>query len=241
MTPECIALANRLSEHFTVILPLFFGEPNESLSMLSRVFSLQPDFCIYTPGCVSPIVGWLRDFCRHIQSSSQTQRIGVVGNCLTGSLVLSLIADPGIAAPVMSQPALPIPIPGTKKQKSDLGLNSYDLERAKRRVEEEKIQILGFRFSNDWISPKDRFSALKAAFPRHFEPYEIQSPNSKYGIASGAHAVLTAEYRSSPDEHPTRLAYERLIAFLAWRLYGPDRLCGRPVESSDISPSPCNH
>ena len=221
MTPACIALANRLSLDFTVVLPLLFGEPGDSLSMFSRVFALRNDFCFFTPSCVSPIVEWLRDFCRDIQASSHTQRLGVIGNCLTGGLVLSLLADPGIAAPVMSQPALPLPIPGTLKQKSDFGISSNDLERAQHRVEEENIQILGFRFSKDWISPKERFDALRAAFPMHFEPYEILSPNPKYSISSGAHAVLTAEYRPSPDNHPTQLAYERLVAFLAWRLCRP--------------------
>lgn len=218
MTRECIALANRLSANFTVLLPLLFGEPGEDRSILVRLFSLGPDFSLFTPGCTSPIVGWLRDFCRHIQATSKSPRIGVIGNCLTGGLVISLIADPGVEAPVMSQPALPWVLPGTKKQKGDLGVSANELAAAKRRIQDQNIQILGFRFSNDWICPKERFEALKTAFPNHFEPYEISSPNMKQKISSGAHAVLTAEYRDTPANHPTLLAFERLVAFLAWRL-----------------------
>lgn len=34
MIPECVDLARRLAEHFTVYLPLLFGEPNQPLSPL---------------------------------------------------------------------------------------------------------------------------------------------------------------------------------------------------------------
>ena len=218
MTTRCIQLANRLSTSFTVFLPLLFGEPGEDQSMLARMFSLRADFCLFQPSCTSPIVVWLRDFCCHVESNSAGKRVGLIGMCLTGSLVLSLLAYPGIAAPVMSQPALPLPIPGTAKQKYDLGVSADDLERARRRVYAENIQILGFRFSNDWICPKDRFDNLKATFPKHFEPYEIPSPNQRYRIGRGAHAVLTSEFCPEPEDHPVLLAYERLYAFLAWRL-----------------------
>lgn len=220
LTRECLALADRLSEMFTVFLPLLFGEPGDSGALLRRVLSLQQGFCLFTSDCSSPILTWLRAFCRHVQASSPRQRIGLVGNCLTGSLVISLLADPGIAAPVMSQPALPLPIPGTTAQKRSLGVSPEDLRLAKARVEAEDIQILGFRFSKDWISPRDRFETLKAVFPAHFEAYEIQSPDPRYRISSRAHAVLTEEYRALPEDHPTHRAYERLVAFLWWRLGG---------------------
>jgi hypothetical protein len=69
------------------------------------------------------------------------------------------------------------------------------------------------RFSNDSISPPERFAAIAAAFAANFEGIVIPSPDAGWGIPANAHAVLTENF-SDADGHPTRHARDRVVAFL---------------------------
>jgi hypothetical protein len=99
-----------------------------------------------------------------------------------------------------------------------LGVSLEELASAKARVEHTGLPILGLRFSNDWICPSARFDRLKKEFGEKFNAIVVQSPDDRFGIGKRAHAVLSKEYHASPDDHPTRLAYLRVVEFLNSRL-----------------------
>lgn len=70
MIPECVDLARRLSEHFTVYLPLLFGKPNQPLSLLKTLqytaqICISHEFYCLAKNQSSPITDWLKQLCQH--------------------------------------------------------------------------------------------------------------------------------------------------------------------------------
>ena len=81
------------------------------------------------------------------------------------------------------------------------------------------------RFSNDRISPAERFDALRTTFGTAFRPFLRHStegidlsPDNPYGLQQNAHSVLTAEYKSDPPDNPMRQARDAVREFLKERL-----------------------
>ncbi len=132
---------------------------------------------------------------------------------------MTLMLEPAVIAPVLSQPSCPMPLPGlAKKNGPEIDISPADLERVKQRVDEEDLSIIGLRFSADGFCPKERFAGLKQKFGDRFEAIEIDSsPGNAYGFGKMAHSVLTMEYKAEPG-FPTKQAMDRVIAFYRERL-----------------------
>lgn len=233
MIPECVDLARRIADAgFTVYLPLLFGQPDKPLSfpnMLARTVQLciSQEFYCFAKHRSSPITDWLRALCRKIHQDCGGKGVGVVGMCLTGGFVLSLMADDSVIAPVLSQPALPLGI--TASHKAALGVSPKDLELAKSKAK-KGIPLLALRFSGDIISPPEKFNTLRQEFgdtPETIEKspelcwkrgpaletIEVNSTsNNPFKIPRNSHAVLSLGYRG-PD-HPTNRVFQRVIEFL---------------------------
>jgi hypothetical protein len=147
--------------------------------------------------------------------------------CLTGGFALSLMADDSVIAPVTSQPSLPFGI--TSAHKKALGISPEDLNDAKERTK-NGVPILALRFSEDKISPPEKFVTLRQEFGTETETMENtaelcwkkgtvletmvvnSSPNNPYNIPQSSHAVLTLGYRE--QSHPTNRVYQRVVEFL---------------------------
>jgi dienelactone hydrolase len=216
MTPRFINLARTVADAgFTVHLPLFFGEPGEEHTVLSLArLCISREFRLFARGGGSPIVDWLRAYGRNIFAKNGGRAIGVVGLCLTGNFAIALLADAFTLAPVAGEPSLPFAI--TAAGRASIAVTDEDLARAQAR-NKAGVRLLCLRFSNDCISPRERFAAIEASFPANFEGIVIPSPDARWGIPTNAHAVLT-EHFSDADGHPTRHARDRVIAFLKERL-----------------------
>lgn len=232
MTPECVDFANRLAEHgFSPHLPLLFGKPGEQVSAttMARV-CISREFRVLASRRTSPAAELLRDLCGEVQrresvGGAPCAGVGAIGMCLTGGYVLTMMADPAVLAPVLSQPSLPLPVwgPGRARRKAALGIAPEDLEEAKAR----DVPLLALRFTNDWVCPHERFETLAREFPR-LETHPVESPDPENGIGKRAHSVLTAEYgkleervrrdpRAIDPDHPLREAFRRVVDFLNTR------------------------
>jgi Dienelactone hydrolase family len=111
MVPECVRLGEAIAAAgYSIYLTLFFGSPGPvSVPVSSTIrLCLLREFNLWKTGQKSPITDWLRGLARHVRNQGDTGPIGVIGMCMTGSLALARMADGGIAAPVVSQPALPL-------------------------------------------------------------------------------------------------------------------------------------
>jgi dienelactone hydrolase len=214
LTPQCVALANRLvGRGFHIHMPLLFGEPcqDSPLQSFARL-CVSREFHLFSRNETSPIANWLRVLCREVRRRTGAPGVGVIGLCLTGGLALVLIAEDTVPAAVASEPSLPLPVPFTG-YKAALGMESSDLAASRARMARDGRRILALRFRADPLCTEERFTSIATELGQGVELVVLDSPDPAHGVGKCAHAVLTKEYRDEID-HPTRLAYETLIDFL---------------------------
>lgn len=220
MTPPCIAFARELADkEFTVHLPLLFGEPGDDKSIFFLPqLCISHEFRLFSTGGGSPIVSWLRALCNDLKEANGGHGIGVIGMCLTGNFAISLLADDAVLAPVASQPTLPvavIPALQTDEARASLSVAPQDLHDALQRPD---VPLMCLRFSQDRLSPHERYEHLGYLFGPRLQGIEIDSrPGNQYDIPNHAHSVLTQDFVDAAG-HPTRLARDQVIAFMRSRL-----------------------
>lgn len=223
--PGVIDFANILVDSgFTVFLPELFGTTGKPVSggyvagtMIKLCIS--KEFKLLAAHESSPVTEWLRALARDIHAELGGRGIGAIGMCLTGNFALSLAVEPALMAPVLSQPALPLPT--NKDRKAALAISDGELKTIQRRVETENYKVLGLCFSADPKVPRERFETLKQELKQGFEAIEIDSSKGNpHGIKPGAHSVLTVDLVREAG-HPTQQALDRTLAFLHERLDAP--------------------
>ena len=220
--PGVIDFARRLiAAGYTVYLPSLFGRPAAPATGREVVRSML-QVCVareFTKLAdrTSPVVGWLRALAASAYRECGEPGVGVVGMCFTGGFALATALEPSVVASVMSQPAMPGPI--GDRGRAALGLDADDLSTITARANDD-LRVLGLRFTNDRGCPPERFKTLWATLGASFEGIEIDSsPGNAAGIEPSAHSVLTISLVDEPG-HPTRVALDRVLTFLAERLRG---------------------
>jgi len=220
--PGVIDFANILVDNgFTVLLPELFGTTGKPVTngyALSTMLKLciSREFKLLAAHESSPITDWLRALTRKLHAELGGPGVGAVGMCLTGNFALSMAVEPGLMAPVLSQPALPLPT--SKIRRGALAVSGEELATIQRRVEQEDYKVLGLCFTADGKVPRERFATLKQELKEGFEAIEIDSgKGNKHGIKAAAHSVLTLDLVREAG-HPTEAALQRVLAFLHERL-----------------------
>jgi len=206
---------------FTVVMPNLLGTAGRAVTLGYALNSMlraciRREFAVLAAHRSSPICDWLRALCRHMHAELGGPGIGALGMCLTGNFALSLMMEPVLLAPVLSQPGLPFPVGAERKRA--LHLSPEELCTVRRRVREEGCPVLGLRFTGDPLCPPERFETLRRELGERFEGIEIDSntvPDSQ--TPSGPHSVLTEDLRDD-DGHPTAQARDRVLAFFRERL-----------------------
>lgn len=226
ITPEVIACAQRIADAgFAVYMPHLFGTPERPVSIpyalgeMARAICIRREFACLARGRSSPVTTWLRALARDVHAECGGPGVGAIGLCLTGGFALTLMLEPAVLAPVLSQPSLPMPLPGLARRNGpEIDIAPADLERVAARLEREDLSVLGLRFTADAFCPKARFDGLRARFGPRFEAIEIDSgPGNAHGFGRMAHSVLTAEFRDE-EGFPTCVAMDRVIGFFRERL-----------------------
>ena len=238
LNAETLELAKRIGSHgYRVYVPLLFGQlkdnPADRLFAIAHMVKKEDDpFWLAGHADVErPVVRDIAAIARSIVGENRPMHLGVIGLCFTGMLPLALLGQeeplPELVAPVISQPALPFPSCGEARTHS-LGISEPELERARQRIVAQNLEILGFRFEKDQVSPWQRFARLnwelnQVPGSRHFLDQTLMA--ARYhdvdGLPPRAHSVLTGEYRRWTCGHPepaTHYAYRELIAFLDAKL-----------------------
>jgi len=142
--------------------------------------------------------------------------VGVIGMCFSGGFALASAVEPAVLAPVASQPSVPFPISGAHKR--DLGMSDREQAAIAERVRTEGLCLVGLRFSEDSMSPGDRFAELEKAFGAGWRAVPLNSePGNPDGIGKREHSVLTSADVDEPG-HPTNRARAEITAFLQERL-----------------------
>jgi dienelactone hydrolase len=211
------AVANR---GMTAILPSLFGSPGRPPSNVYALASMaracvSREFTLLATDRSSPVTQYLRELAIHEHASCGGLGVGVVGMCLTGNFALAMSVDPIVVAPIMSQPALPLPL-GSRRRRA-LGVTPEDLDVVRGRTD-QGLCVMGLRFSEDSKVPVERFAFLRETLGDGFLGVEIDSSASNaWGYAQSAHSVLTEDFVDT-EGSPTRRALDQVLDFLATRL-----------------------
>ncbi len=224
ITPAVARFARRVvDEGFFVAMPDLFGEAGRrpsvpySLRTMAKA-CISREFRVFGTGGRSPITDWCRALARDVHARRGGPGVGAVGMCLTGNFALSMMLDPCMIAPVLSQPSLPAG-PG-RARRADLHISPEELVQVTRRAREAQQPVLAMRFTHDILCPRARFAALEREFGDLAETIEIDSgPGNPHKNPRWAHSVLT-EHLVDEAGHPTRQALERVLSFLHERLDG---------------------
>jgi dienelactone hydrolase len=220
--PGVLALGNHLVENgFTVACPSLYGTPGApgvrpgAVPVMLRG-CVAKEFAAFATNADRPVAHYLRALARDLNEKTPGRGVGVIGECWSGGFALAAAVDDSVIAPVLSQPSLPIGL--TAKHRRDPGLSEEELKVVEKRAAEGGLCALGLRFSEDPLSPRERFKTLKARLGDAFEVIEIDSKKgNEHGFGKMAHSVLTLEVRDQ-DGHPAYAARKRVVEFLTARL-----------------------
>jgi len=209
MTPQCFYLARLLAARgYTIYMPLIVGTPGKTSANFNALKVLISGDFYAQKDETSPIITSLRALRDEIHTRHPTQKMGVIGMCMSGNLPPAFLDCPYVKAVVLSQPALPTFGDG---KESKLALSRSDIKTAR----DSHVQMLAFRFTTDKLSPEPRRLKFIETFGKQitFRALPIDHP---------AHAVLTTELFDAPNHAkptgPSAEALKELIAYLAVQL-----------------------
>ena len=166
ITPEVLGLANHLvAEGFTVVVPSRFGKPGQPAARLRTAVGarvcVSQDFRAFATNASRTVADFIRALASDLNARTPGPGVGVIGLCFTGGFALAAAADNSILAPVLSEPSLPLPLTGA--QRTDPGAAEEEMQQVVQRTQDDGLCVLGLRFSEDRMAPKERFTTPRCA------------------------------------------------------------------------------
>jgi dienelactone hydrolase len=208
---------------FTVYMPSLFGrdgavpDVKEGTAVLQRA-CVSAEFRAFAGSGSSPVTVWLRSLARLAHQECGGAGVGAIGMCFTGNFALTMMLEPAMLAPVLSQPALPLDDP------AGLEIAPEDLEQVRGRLEREDLTVMAYRFEGDRHCRAQRFSAYSQALGDRFVarvlPDSAANPDTPpffEHVVTSPHSVVTAHLIDEAGQ-PTIAARDEIIAFFADRL-----------------------
>jgi dienelactone hydrolase len=217
--PLVCAFARRVRDAgFTVWMPVLFGDPGAPVSTLRGAgvmarACISREFRAFAANRSSPIIDWLRALAAHAHPLCGGRGVGAIGMCFTGNFALSLMLEPAVRAPVLSQPSLPL------LAKDGLHIAPEELAEVKARMEREDLSVLAYRFEGDPFCRAERFAAYEKALGDRFVgrvlPDAAANPDGLKFMRP--HSVVTLHLVDREGE-PTRAALDEILGFFRERL-----------------------
>jgi dienelactone hydrolase len=209
---------------FTVYLPSLFGRDGAVASAEEGALAFQracasAEFRAFAAGQSSPVAGWLRALARLAHSERGGPGVGAIGMCFTGNFALTMMLEPAVLAPVLSQPSLPLDDP------AGLEISAGELAAVKDRLDRDDLTVLGYRFDGDRFCTAQRFAAYAEALGDRFVPRVLpaeaantDTPPWFSRYVPGPHSVVTVHLIDEAGQ-PTIAARDEILAFFAARLH----------------------
>lgn len=208
---------------FTVYMPSLFGKDGAIASAEegAKVFvkaCVSAEFRAFAGNGSSPVTLWLRALAKMAHAECGGPGVGAIGMCFTGNFALSMMLEPAMLAPVLSQPSLPMNAPDQIESPPD------EIKAIKQRLDDDDLTVLAFRFDGDHFCTAQRFAAYKQALGDRLETHELPDsaanldvpPFTKSHVTS-PHSVVTTHLIDAEGE-PTLEARDRILAFFQERL-----------------------
>ena len=203
---------------FTVWMPSLFGvdgaEPTMELAgQALRSVCVRREFQAFANGESSPMARWLRQLAAHAHGVCGGRGVGAIGMCFTGNFALTIMLEPSVLAPVMSQPSLPIDDP------AGTFLTTTELAALKARLDADDLTVMAVRFDGDPYCTAARFDAFAEALGDRFVPRVLpDSSAGNVGWTGAPHSVVTTCLVDEAGE-PTAAIRDEILAFFASRLH----------------------
>jgi dienelactone hydrolase len=208
---------------FTVYMPSLFGRDGavpgveEGVAIFRRV-CVSAEFRAFAANESSPVTTWLRSLARLAHGECGGPGVGAIGMCFTGNFALTMMLEPVMLAPVLSQPSLPLDDP------AGLEIAPEDLTAVRERLDRDDLTVLAYRFAGDSFCRAQRFAAYSEALGERFVARVLPDsaansdppPFFKEVVAS-PHSVVTAHLIDEAGQ-PTIAARDEILAFFTARL-----------------------
>ena len=211
---------------FTVYMPSLFGRDgavpgaDEGLAIF-KAACVSAEFRAFAANQSSPVTQWLRALARLAHQECGGPGVGAIGMCFTGNFALTMMLEPSMLAPVLSQPALPLNDP------AGIEIAAEDLEAVRDRLEREDLTVMAYRFEGDRFCRAERFAAYAAALGKRFVGRVLPDSAANTDVApffarhvACPHSVVTAHLIDEAGQ-PTIAARDEILSFFARRLHRP--------------------
>jgi dienelactone hydrolase len=208
---------------FTVYMPSLFGRDGavanvEDGTATLRRACVSVEFRAFAANESSPVTVWLRSLARLAHEQCGGPGVGAIGMCFTGNFALTMMLEPAMLAPVLSQPSLPLDDP------AGLEIAPGELAEVRERLQRDDLTVMAYRFKGDRVCRAQRFAAYSQALGDRFIARELPdsaanpetAPFFEHVVAS-PHSVVTAHLIDEAGQ-PTIAARDEILAFFARRL-----------------------
>ena len=208
---------------FTVYMPSLYGRDGDpsSLEATQEVFRkicVSAEFHAFAGNGSSPVTQWLRALARQAHAECGGPGVGAIGMCFSGNFALSMMLEPVMLAPVLTQPSLPIDDPARLESSDE------ELARIKARLDHDGLDVLAYRFAGDRICQAQRFAAYQRALGERFIARELpdnaanqEVPEFFEKVVQTPHSVVTVHLIDEAGQ-PTRAARNEILAFFRQKL-----------------------
>lgn len=202
---------------FTVYMPHMFGRDGAVPKMPGALLTIakgcvSAEFRAFAANASSPITRWLRALAALAHQECGGPGVGAIGMCFTGNFALSMMLEKAVIAPVLAQPSLPM------NDRGALNIAPDELAAVKRRMEEEDLTVLAYRFAGDSFCKAARFAAYEAALGDRFIgkvlPDSAANPDA---AMKNPHSVVTLHLIDEAGQ-PTAAARDEILEFFRMRL-----------------------
>jgi dienelactone hydrolase len=208
---------------FTVYMPSLFGRdgavPNvEDGAAVFQRACVSAEFRALGANRSSPVTRWLRSLARLAHGECGGPGVGAIGMCFTGNFALTMMLEPAMLAPVLSQPALPL------DDAAGLEIAPEELAAVRERLEQDDLTVMAYRFEGDRFCRAQRFAAYEEALGERFIPRVLpdsaanpECPPFFEKVVASPHSVVTAHLIDEAGQ-PTIAARDEILSFFAQRL-----------------------
>jgi dienelactone hydrolase len=219
ISPEVARFARFVREAgFTVWMPNLFGDPGRAPTIGKGALTIlracvSREFRAFAANASSPVTQWLRALAAHAHPLCGGKGVGAIGMCFTGNFALSMMLEPAMLAPVLSQPSLPM------GQAGGMHIAPDELAAVKKRMEADDLTVLAYRFEGDSFCRAQRFAAYQQALGDRFQGRVLPDSAANPGaLMKNPHSVVTAHLIDEAGQ-PTRAAVDEILGFFETRLH----------------------
>src|SRR5215470_5652717 len=208
---------------FTVYMPSLFGRDGavpdaEEGAAVFRRACVSTEFRALAASQSSPVTQWLRALARLARHECGGRGVGAIGMCFTGNFALTMMLEPSMLAPVLSQPSLPLNDP------AGIEIAPEEIKAVRDRLEREDLTVLAYRFAGDRFCRAERFAAYAAALGDRFVGRVLPDSAANTDVApffaervACPHSVVTAHLIDAAGQ-PTIEARDEILTFFTQRL-----------------------